>query len=163
MTTTFQVWYIREASVALIIANIICCWPLFKVVFNLNSFSEEEEEQGEVIESALPSPTDQEARIGMKETVSDPAPAETSINKPASFSPILGRIGQMFGRFFREIGRIIALIAHLICRCLLHFVSYISGHPIYDDEGIKMTKEEFRLDRLSHNPRHPANIALDEA
>lgn len=31
-------WYIREASVALLIANVPNCWPLFRKVFHLRSF-----------------------------------------------------------------------------------------------------------------------------
>lgn len=37
-TTIYQLWYIREASVAVQVANIICCWQLLQKVFKLRSF-----------------------------------------------------------------------------------------------------------------------------
>lgn len=36
-TTTYQLWYIRESSMAIGVANLICSWQLFKKVFNLAS------------------------------------------------------------------------------------------------------------------------------
>lgn len=38
MTTTYQLWYIREASVAIWVGNLICCWQLFQRLFKLRSF-----------------------------------------------------------------------------------------------------------------------------
>ena len=39
MTTTYQLWYIREASVAVIVGNLICTWQLFQKMFRLRSFN----------------------------------------------------------------------------------------------------------------------------
>ncbi len=39
MTTTYQLWYIREASVAVCVGNIICTWQLFQKLFRLRSFN----------------------------------------------------------------------------------------------------------------------------
>jgi hypothetical protein len=38
MTTVYQLWYIREASVAIQVGNIICCWQLFQKLFKVRSF-----------------------------------------------------------------------------------------------------------------------------
>jgi hypothetical protein len=38
MTTIYQLWYIREASVAIQVGNIICCWQLFQKLFKIRSF-----------------------------------------------------------------------------------------------------------------------------
>lgn len=37
-TTTYQIWYIREASTAIYVANIICWWPLLRKLFGLKAF-----------------------------------------------------------------------------------------------------------------------------
>jgi len=39
MTTVYQLWYIREASVAVIVGNLICTWQLFQKLFRLRSFN----------------------------------------------------------------------------------------------------------------------------
>ncbi|KAI6246834.1 hypothetical protein HI914_04710 [Erysiphe necator] len=36
-TTTYQLWYVRESSMAIGVANLICSWQLFKKVFNMAS------------------------------------------------------------------------------------------------------------------------------
>ncbi|KAL2870197.1 uncharacterized protein BJX67DRAFT_276962 [Aspergillus lucknowensis] len=33
LTTTYQIWYIREASTAIYVANLVCLWPLMRKVF----------------------------------------------------------------------------------------------------------------------------------
>ncbi|THC95153.1 hypothetical protein EYZ11_005356 [Aspergillus tanneri] len=38
LTTTYQIWYIREASTAIYVANLICLWPLLRLIFGLNGF-----------------------------------------------------------------------------------------------------------------------------
>ncbi|KAG2420900.1 hypothetical protein HFD88_000514 [Aspergillus terreus] len=38
LTTTYQIWYIREASTAIYVANLICLWPLLRKVFGLKAF-----------------------------------------------------------------------------------------------------------------------------
>jgi hypothetical protein len=43
MTTTYQLWYIREASVAVIVGNLICTWQLFQKIFRLRSFNNKNE------------------------------------------------------------------------------------------------------------------------
>jgi len=43
MTTTYQLWYIREASVAVIVGNLICTWQLFQKMFRLRSFNNKNE------------------------------------------------------------------------------------------------------------------------
>ncbi|KAL4867325.1 hypothetical protein BDV12DRAFT_198282 [Aspergillus spectabilis] len=35
LTTTYQIWYIREASTAIYVANLVCMWPLLRKVFSL--------------------------------------------------------------------------------------------------------------------------------
>lgn len=43
MTTIYQLWYIREASVAVIVGNLICTWQLFQKMFRLRSFNNKNE------------------------------------------------------------------------------------------------------------------------
>ncbi|KAE8380952.1 hypothetical protein BDV26DRAFT_289855 [Aspergillus bertholletiae] len=38
LTTTYQIWYIREASTAIYVANMICLWPLLRKLFGLKAF-----------------------------------------------------------------------------------------------------------------------------
>jgi len=38
MTTVYQLWYIREASVAVTVGNLICTWQLFQRLFRLRAF-----------------------------------------------------------------------------------------------------------------------------
>jgi hypothetical protein len=38
LTTTYQIWYIREASTAIYVANLICLWPLLRKLFGLKAF-----------------------------------------------------------------------------------------------------------------------------
>ncbi|KAE8375713.1 hypothetical protein BDV26DRAFT_294723 [Aspergillus bertholletiae] len=33
LTTTYQIWYIREASTAIYVANLMCWWPLLRKIF----------------------------------------------------------------------------------------------------------------------------------
>lgn len=33
LTTTYQIWYIREASTAIYVANLVCLWPLVRRIF----------------------------------------------------------------------------------------------------------------------------------
>ncbi|KAJ5632487.1 hypothetical protein N7490_008826 [Penicillium lividum] len=39
LTTTYQIWYIREASTAIYVANLMCWWPLLRKLFGLTAFS----------------------------------------------------------------------------------------------------------------------------
>jgi hypothetical protein len=39
-TTVYALWYIREASVAIWVGNLICCWQLLQKVFKLRSFDD---------------------------------------------------------------------------------------------------------------------------
>lgn len=39
LTTTYQIWYIREASTAIYVANLMCWWPLLRKIFGLTTFS----------------------------------------------------------------------------------------------------------------------------
>ncbi|KAJ5675482.1 hypothetical protein N7462_008379 [Penicillium macrosclerotiorum] len=39
LTTTYQIWYIREASTAIYVANLMCWWPLLRKLFGLKAFS----------------------------------------------------------------------------------------------------------------------------
>ncbi|KAE9367193.1 hypothetical protein N431DRAFT_418324 [Stipitochalara longipes BDJ] len=39
MTTVYQLWYIREASVAVCVGNLICTWQLFQRMFRLRAFN----------------------------------------------------------------------------------------------------------------------------
>lgn len=39
LTTIYQLWYIREASTAIYVANMMCWWPLLRKIFGLTSFS----------------------------------------------------------------------------------------------------------------------------
>lgn len=43
-TTVYQLWYIREASVAMWVGNIVCCWQLVQWVFHLRSFDDKHAE-----------------------------------------------------------------------------------------------------------------------
>ncbi|KAJ5130303.1 uncharacterized protein N7515_006342 [Penicillium bovifimosum] len=38
LTTTYQIWYIREASTAVYVANLMCWWPLLRKLFGLKAF-----------------------------------------------------------------------------------------------------------------------------
>ncbi|QRD85796.1 hypothetical protein F9C07_4817 [Aspergillus flavus] len=38
LTTMYQIWYIREASTAIYVANLICLWPLLRKLFGLKAF-----------------------------------------------------------------------------------------------------------------------------
>lgn len=38
LTTQYQIWYIREASTAIYVANIMCWWPLLRKLFGLKAF-----------------------------------------------------------------------------------------------------------------------------
>jgi hypothetical protein len=38
LTTTYQIWYIREASTAIYVANLMCLWPLLRKLFGLKAF-----------------------------------------------------------------------------------------------------------------------------
>lgn len=38
LTTQYQLWYIREASTAIYVANLMCWWPLLRKVFGLRAF-----------------------------------------------------------------------------------------------------------------------------
>ncbi|KAJ6079189.1 hypothetical protein N7467_008942 [Penicillium canescens] len=38
LTTTYQIWYIREASTAIYVANLMCWWPLLRKLFGLKAF-----------------------------------------------------------------------------------------------------------------------------
>lgn len=38
-TTIYQLWYIREASTAIYVANMMCWWPLLRKIFGFTSFS----------------------------------------------------------------------------------------------------------------------------
>lgn len=44
MTTVYQLWYIREASVAIWVGNLICCWQLFQRLFHVRSFDDKSDE-----------------------------------------------------------------------------------------------------------------------
>lgn len=37
-TTIYQIWYIREASTAIYVANLMCWWPLLRKIFGLTAF-----------------------------------------------------------------------------------------------------------------------------
>ncbi|PVH79325.1 hypothetical protein DL98DRAFT_420558, partial [Cadophora sp. DSE1049] len=39
LTTVYQLWYIREASISVTVANLICCWQLLQKIFHFRSFS----------------------------------------------------------------------------------------------------------------------------
>lgn len=39
MTTVYQLWYVREASVAVIVGNLICTYQLWQRLFSLKSFN----------------------------------------------------------------------------------------------------------------------------
>lgn len=48
-TTVYQLWYIREASVAMWVGNLVCCWQLVQRLFNLRSFDDKHAEiQGRI-------------------------------------------------------------------------------------------------------------------
>ncbi|KAH8428511.1 uncharacterized protein LDX57_006210 [Aspergillus melleus] len=38
LTTIYQIWYIREASTAIYVANLVCLWPLLRRLFGFSSF-----------------------------------------------------------------------------------------------------------------------------
>lgn len=38
LTTTYMIWYIRESSTAVYVANMVCWWPLLSRIFGLRSF-----------------------------------------------------------------------------------------------------------------------------
>ncbi|PLB54653.1 hypothetical protein P170DRAFT_373977, partial [Aspergillus steynii IBT 23096] len=38
LTTIYQIWYIREASTAIYVANLICLWPLLRRLFGFSAF-----------------------------------------------------------------------------------------------------------------------------
>ncbi|KAJ5109795.1 hypothetical protein N7532_002440 [Penicillium argentinense] len=38
LTTVYQIWYIREASTAVFVANMMCWWPLLRKLFGLTTF-----------------------------------------------------------------------------------------------------------------------------
>lgn len=38
LTITYQIWYIREASTAIYVANMMCWWPLLRKIFGLGAF-----------------------------------------------------------------------------------------------------------------------------
>ncbi len=38
-TTTYMIWYIRESSTAVYVANLMCLWPLLRKIFPLKSFA----------------------------------------------------------------------------------------------------------------------------
>ncbi|KAL2216766.1 hypothetical protein M432DRAFT_80224 [Thermoascus aurantiacus ATCC 26904] len=40
LTTTYQIWYIREASTAIYVANIMCWWPLLRKIFGFKAFQQ---------------------------------------------------------------------------------------------------------------------------
>jgi hypothetical protein len=44
LTTVYQVWYIREASVAITVGNLICTWQLLQKLFKLRSFDDKKAE-----------------------------------------------------------------------------------------------------------------------
>ncbi|KAL4913237.1 hypothetical protein BDW62DRAFT_214406 [Aspergillus aurantiobrunneus] len=39
LTTTYQIWYIREASTAIYVANLVCLWPLLRKIFRFAATS----------------------------------------------------------------------------------------------------------------------------
>ncbi|KAH6693307.1 hypothetical protein BKA61DRAFT_278784 [Leptodontidium sp. MPI-SDFR-AT-0119] len=39
LTTVYQLWYIRESSISLVVSNIICTWQLLQKIFHFRSFS----------------------------------------------------------------------------------------------------------------------------
>lgn len=38
LTTVYQIWYIREASTAIFVANMMCWWPLLRKLFGMRAF-----------------------------------------------------------------------------------------------------------------------------
>jgi len=65
LTTTYQLWYIREASVSIWVGNIICTWQLFQRAFSLKAFNVNAPHHGD----ASPSPqlqTDTDQSPGWK-------------------------------------------------------------------------------------------------
>ncbi|KAK5788809.1 hypothetical protein VI817_009767 [Penicillium citrinum] len=46
LTTTYQIWYIREASTAIYVANLMCWWPLLRKIFGLKAFSYNSKNRG---------------------------------------------------------------------------------------------------------------------
>jgi hypothetical protein len=53
MTTTYQLWYIREASISIWIGNIICTWQLFQKIFHLRTFDNKHAD----IQAEVPTPS----------------------------------------------------------------------------------------------------------
>ena len=45
-TTTYQIWYIREASTAIYVSNIMCWWPLLRKIFGFKSFQHNSKRDG---------------------------------------------------------------------------------------------------------------------
>lgn len=46
LTTTYQIWYIREASTAIYVANIVCWWPLLRKLFGFKAFQQSSKRDG---------------------------------------------------------------------------------------------------------------------
>lgn len=46
LTTTYQIWYIREASTAIYVANLMCWWPLLRKLLGLKAFSYNSKNRG---------------------------------------------------------------------------------------------------------------------
>jgi hypothetical protein len=44
LTTVYQLWYIREASTAVAVGNLICSWQLIQKLFKLRSFDDKQAE-----------------------------------------------------------------------------------------------------------------------
>ncbi|KAF7893202.1 uncharacterized protein EAF02_000740 [Botrytis sinoallii] len=44
LTTTYQLWYIRESSVAIWVGNLICCWQIVQKIFKARSFDNQKAE-----------------------------------------------------------------------------------------------------------------------
>ncbi|KAI9650656.1 hypothetical protein NHQ30_000676 [Ciborinia camelliae] len=44
LTTTYQLWYIRESSVAIWVGNLICCWQIVQKLFKARSFDNQKAE-----------------------------------------------------------------------------------------------------------------------
>jgi len=44
MTTIYQLWYIREASVMMWVGNLVCCWQLVQFVFKTRSFDDKHDQ-----------------------------------------------------------------------------------------------------------------------
>ncbi|KAJ5980374.1 hypothetical protein N7481_007672 [Penicillium waksmanii] len=46
LTTTYQIWYIRESSTAIYVANLMCWWPLLRKLLGLKAFSYNSKNRG---------------------------------------------------------------------------------------------------------------------